>query len=123
MVEKRSNLITKYLKFIVDNIDSHLMTQIAPCLTAIVEQSNSSSSEHIAIRQNLIKLFADFIRKLIESEAPKSSDASSANSHNKLIVKISYPKNAEIEIDADTVKAILELLCESGDFEVIFVFL
>ncbi|KAI6190762.1 DUF3677 domain-containing protein [Aphelenchoides bicaudatus] len=119
-IEKRSNLITKYLQFIVENIDENSMHRIAPRLSAIVARLNSLNEEHKTIRRNLIKFFADFMRKLIESGGTKSSQLTSPPSvhHEKLLVRLTYPKTIQVEIDADIVKAIMELLCESfGDYE------
>lgn len=99
------------------------MHRIAPRLSAIVARSNSLNEEHKTIRRNLIKFFADFMRKLIESGGTKSSQLTSPPSvhHEKLLVRLTYPKTIQVEIDADIVKAIMELLCESfGDYEVVF---
>jgi hypothetical protein len=120
-IEKRSNLITKYLEFIVENIDENSLHRIAPRLSAIVERSNSTSDEHKTIRRNLVKFFADFMRKLVESGTSKSSQLTSPKSaqHEKLLVRLTYPKTIQVEIDGDIVKAIMELLSESfGDYEV-----
>jgi hypothetical protein len=121
-IEKRSILITKYLQFIVENIDENTMHRIAPRLSVIVERSNSSSDEHKTIRRNLVKFFADFMRKLVESGGSKtSSQLTSPQSahHEKLLVRLTYPRTIQVEIDSDIVKAIMELLSESfGDYEV-----
>lgn len=99
------------------------MHRIAPRLSAIVERSNSASDEHKTIRRNLVKFFADFMRKLIESGGSKPSQLTSPPSahHEKLFVRLTYPKEIQVEIDGDIVKAIMELLSESfGDYEVFF---
>jgi hypothetical protein len=125
--EKRPNLVTKYLGFIVEHIDENSTTRIASRLSAIVERSNSSSLEHKTIRQHLIKFFADFMRKLIAGGSQRSGGSqltSPVNVQDKLIIRLSYPKSVQIEVDAEIVKAIMELLCESfGDYEVVFLFI
>lgn len=100
------------------------MHRIAPRLSVIVERSASSSDEHRAIRQNLMKFFADFMRKHIENAksatTPSPITSPSSDIHNDMLsIKLTYPRTTQIEIDADIVKAIMELLCESfGDYEV-----
>ncbi|CAD5234985.1 unnamed protein product [Bursaphelenchus xylophilus] len=104
-LEKKNERIMYYMQFIVENIGDSTLHRAAPRLSSLVERSNTHSEEHRSIRKSLMNFFADLIKKLKNSS--KSAEEDTLN--------VTLVDGATVNIDAQIVAAILELLCESSD--------